>query len=129
MAFAHPEVAWDFRLEQVRSINVSNHKFGLVYPGMGIVIFRNHSDIPEELVFKINYLGGEMLNYSLNFSRSAAQIYLQYYNFLRLGREGYALSWRQALIPLTVGLALAILQMTAMVLVRAYLTTELGLPF
>jgi glutamate decarboxylase len=89
MAFAHPGVAWDFRLEQVRSINVSNHKFGLVYPGMGIVIFRNHSDIPEELVFKINYLGGEMLNYSLNFSRSAAQIYLQYYNFLRLGREGY----------------------------------------
>ncbi|MEJ2716333.1 MAG: glutamate decarboxylase [Deltaproteobacteria bacterium] len=89
MAFAHPETAWDFRLEQVRSINVSNHKFGLVYPGMGTVIFRQPSDIPEELVFKINYLGGEMLNYSLNFSRSAAQVYLQYYNFLRLGREGY----------------------------------------
>lgn len=89
MAFAHPEVAWDFRLEQVRSINVSNHKFGLVYPGMGTVIFRDRSDVPRELVFKINYLGGEMLNYSLNFSRSASQIYLQYYNFLRLGREGY----------------------------------------
>jgi len=89
MAFAHPEVAWDFRLEQVRSINVSNHKFGLVYPGMGIVIFRDQSCVPDELVFKINYLGGEMLNYSLNFSRSASQVYLQYYNFLRLGREGY----------------------------------------
>ncbi len=89
MAFAHPDVAWDFRLEQVRSINVSNHKFGLVYPGMGAVIFRDHSDVPDELVFKINYLGGEMLNYSLNFSRSASQVYLQYYNFLRLGREGY----------------------------------------
>jgi glutamate decarboxylase len=89
MAFAHPEVAWDFRLEQVRSINVSNHKFGLVYPGMGIVIFRDQSCVPGELVFKINYLGGEMLNYSLNFSRSASQVYLQYYNFLRLGRDGY----------------------------------------
>ena len=89
MAFAHPDTAWDFRLEQVRSINVSNHKFGLVYPGMGSVIFRDVSDLPEELVFKINYLGGEMLNYSLNFSRSASQVYLQYYNFLRLGREGY----------------------------------------
>ena len=89
LAFAHPDTAWDFRLEQVRSINVSNHKFGLVYPGMGTVIFRQASDVPEELVFKINYLGGEMLNYSLNFSRSASQVYLQYYNFLRLGREGY----------------------------------------
>ena len=89
MAFAHPEVAWDFRLEQVRSINVSNHKFGLVYPGMGTIIFRDQSYVPEELVFKINYLGGEMLNYSLNFSRPASQVYLQYYNFLRLGREGY----------------------------------------
>ena len=89
MAFAHPEVVWDFRLEQVRSINVSNHKFGLVYPGMGTVIFRDRDDVPEELVFKINYLGGEMLNYSLNFSRSASPVYLQYYNFLRLGRDGY----------------------------------------
>lgn len=89
MAFAHPEVAWDFRLEQVRSINVSNHKFGMVYPGMGSVIFRDQTCVPEDLVFKINYLGGEMLNYSLTFSRSASQVYLQYYNFLRLGRAGY----------------------------------------
>lgn len=90
MAFANPDTAWDFRLEQVRSINVSNHKFGLVYPGMGSIIFRDASDLPEELIFKINYLGGEMLNYSLNFSRSASPVYLQYYNFLRLGHEGYA---------------------------------------
>ncbi len=89
MAFAHPDVAWDFRLEQVRSINISNHKYGLVYPGMGCVIFRDAQCVPEELVFNINYLGGEMLNYSLNFSRSASQIVLQYYNFLRLGRAGY----------------------------------------
>ena len=89
MAFAHPEIAWDFRLEQVRSINISNHKYGLVYPGMGTLIFRDAGDLPEELIFKINYLGGEMLNYSLNFSRSASPIYLQYYNFLRLGHAGY----------------------------------------
>ncbi len=80
---------WDFRLEQVRSINVSNHKFGLVYPGMGSVLFRDVSVVPEELVFKINYLGGEMANYSLNFSRASNAVLLQYYNFLRLGREGY----------------------------------------
>lgn len=89
MAFAFPDVEWDFRLEQVRSINVSNHKFGMVYPGMGSVIFKDESDVPDELVFKINYLGGEMLNYSLNFSRSSSQVLMQYYNFLRLGKEGY----------------------------------------
>jgi glutamate decarboxylase len=87
--FSYPEVKWDFRLEQVRSINVSNHKFGLVYPGMGSVLFRDISVVPEELVFKINYLGGEMANYSLNFSRASNSVLLQYYNFLRLGREGY----------------------------------------
>jgi len=87
--FSYPEVKWDFRLEQVRSINVSNHKFGLVYPGMGTVVFRDIDTVPEELVFKINYLGGEMANYSLNFSRASNAVLLQYYNFLRLGREGY----------------------------------------
>ena len=87
--FAYPDVKWDFRLEQVRSLNVSNHKFGLVYPGMGTVIFRDVATVPEELVFKINYLGGEMANYSLNFSRASNSVLLQYYNFLRLGREGY----------------------------------------
>lgn len=88
--FTRPELAWDFRLPSVRSINVSNHKFGLVYPGMGTVVFRDRSDLPEELVFHINYLGGDMPNYSLNFSRPSNSVILQYYNFLRLGREGYA---------------------------------------
>jgi glutamate decarboxylase len=87
--FARPEEAWDFRLPSVRSINVSNHKFGLVYPGMGTVIFRDKSDLPEELVFHINYLGGDMPNYSLNFSRPSSSVILQYFAFLRLGREGY----------------------------------------
>jgi glutamate decarboxylase len=86
--FSYPDVKRDFRLEQVRSINVSNHKFGLVYPGMGSVVFRDVETVPEELVFKINYLGGEMANYSLNFSRASNAVLLQYYNFLRLGRVG-----------------------------------------
>jgi glutamate decarboxylase len=87
--WVYPEVKWDFRLEQVRSINVSNHKFGLVYPGIGTVVFRDRSDLPEELVFNITYLGGSMPNYSLNFSRASSMVLLQYYNFLRLGKEGY----------------------------------------
>jgi glutamate decarboxylase len=88
--FSRPDLLWDFRLSHVRSINVSNHKFGLVYPGMGTVIFRERSDLPEELVFHINYLGGDMANYSLNFSRPSSSVVLQYFNFLHLGREGYA---------------------------------------
>jgi glutamate decarboxylase len=87
--FTRPEEAWDFRLASVRSINVSNHKFGLVYPGMGTVIFRDAADLPEELVFHINYLGGDMPNYSLNFSRPSSSVILQYFAFLRLGVEGY----------------------------------------
>lgn len=88
--FTRPDLAWDFRLPSVRSINVSNHKFGLVYPGMGTVVFRDRADLPDELVFHINYLGGDMPNYSLNFSRPSNSVILQYYNFLRLGRAGYA---------------------------------------
>jgi glutamate decarboxylase len=87
--FSEPELAWDFRLASVRSINVSNHKFGLVYPGMGTVVFRDKNDLPEELIFHINYLGGDMPNYSLNFSRPSNSVILQYFNFLRLGRAGY----------------------------------------
>jgi glutamate decarboxylase len=87
--FSEPELEWDFRLPSVRSINVSNHKFGLVYPGMGTVVFREASDLPEELVFHINYLGGDMPNYSLNFSRPSSSVILQYFAFLRLGRDGY----------------------------------------
>jgi glutamate decarboxylase len=87
--FARPDEEWDFRLGSVRSINVSNHKFGLVYPGMGTVVFRDASDLPEELVFHINYLGGDMPNYSLNFSRPSSSVILQYFAFLRLGHDGY----------------------------------------
>ncbi len=87
--FSQPDLEWDFRLPSVRSINVSNHKFGLVYPGMGTVVFRDASDLPEELVFHINYLGGDMPNYSLNFSRPSSSVVLQYFAFLRLGRAGY----------------------------------------
>jgi glutamate decarboxylase len=87
--FSQPDLEWDFRLSQVRSINVSNHKFGLVYPGMGTVVFRDISDLPQELVFHINYLGGDMPNYSLNFSRPSASVVLQYFAFLRLGHEGF----------------------------------------
>jgi glutamate decarboxylase len=89
LPFSQPDEAWDFRLSHVRSINVSNHKFGLVYPGMGTLVFRDAADLPEELVFHINYLGGDMPNYSLNFSRASNTVVLQYFNFLRLGRAGY----------------------------------------
>ncbi|HEY7891411.1 MAG TPA: glutamate decarboxylase [Solirubrobacteraceae bacterium] len=89
MPFSKPDLRWDFRLASVRSINVSNHKFGLVYPGMGTVVFRDRSDLPDELVFHINYLGGDMPNYSLNFSRPSSSVILQYFAFLRLGRSGY----------------------------------------
>jgi glutamate decarboxylase len=89
LPFSQPQETWDFRLSHVRSINVSNHKFGLVYPGMGTLVFRDSSDLPEELVFHINYLGGDMPNYSLNFSRASDAVVQQYFNFLRLGRAGY----------------------------------------
>ncbi len=87
--FVYPDLKIDFRLERVKSINTSNHKFGLVYPGMGTLIFRDKDVIPDELIFNINYLGGTMANYSLNFSKPSSQVILQYYNFLRLGKEGY----------------------------------------
>jgi len=87
--FVYPDLEWDFRLSQVKSINVSNHKFGLVYPGMGSLIFRDESDLPKELIFHISYLGGDMPNYSLNFSRSSSTVLLQYYNFIRFGKNGY----------------------------------------
>jgi len=89
LPFLHPELKWDFRLEQVRSINVSGHKYGLVYPGIGWLIFKDKTDLPEELIFKINYLGGIMPNYSLNFSKGSGTIIAQYYNLIRLGMKGY----------------------------------------
>ncbi|HVX20523.1 MAG TPA: glutamate decarboxylase [Acidimicrobiales bacterium] len=87
--FVHPTLEWDFRLSRVRSINVSGHKYGLVYPGVGWVVWRDQEDLPEELVFTVDYLGGSHANFGLNFSRGAAQIVAQYYNLIRLGWEGY----------------------------------------
>jgi glutamate decarboxylase len=87
--FLDPDLAWDFRLERVQSINASGHKFGLVYPGVGWALWRDASALPDELVFKVDYLGGEMPTFTLNFSRPGAQVVGQYYNFLRLGTEGY----------------------------------------
>ena len=87
--FLQPDFEWDFRLSRVRSINVSGHKFGLVYPGVGWLIFREKSDLPEDLVFSVNYLGGEEHTYTLNFSKAATMVLAQYYNFIRLGFDGY----------------------------------------
>ena len=87
--FLQPDLQWDFRLERVHSINTSGHKYGLVYPGLGWVVWRDAQWLPEELVFKVSYLGGEMPTFALNFSRPGAQVLLQYYLFLRLGVEGY----------------------------------------
>ena len=88
--FLYPDSKWDFRLSQVRSINVSGHKFGLVYPGIGWLIFRESSDLAEDLVFYENYLGKTDATFTLNFSTGASMVLAQYYNFVRYGREGYA---------------------------------------
>jgi glutamate decarboxylase len=87
--FIQPGLVWDFRLPRVASINASGHKYGLVYPGVGWVIWRDAAALPEDLVFKVNYLGGEMPTFALNFSRPGSNVAAQYYNFLRLGFEGY----------------------------------------
>jgi glutamate decarboxylase len=87
--FLDPDLEWDFRLKWVKSINTSGHKFGLVYPGVGWIIWRDKAELPEELIFHCNYLGGDLPNFALNFSRPGNQVVAQYYNFLRLGREGY----------------------------------------
>ena len=87
--FLYPESKWDFRLEQVRSINVSGHKYGLVYPGIGWLIFREEADLAKDLVFYENYLGKTDATFTLNFSTGASMVLAQYYNFVRLGRQGY----------------------------------------
>ena len=87
--FLNPDLEWDFRLPRVVSINVSGHKYGLTYPGIGFVVWRNADQLPEDLVFRVNYLGGDMPTFTLNFSRPGNQVVGQYYNFLRLGRAGY----------------------------------------
>ncbi|MFC7221224.1 glutamate decarboxylase [Streptomyces polyrhachis] len=87
--FLTPDLVWDFRLPRVASINTSGHKYGLVYPGVGWAIWRDHEALPEDLIFRVNYLGGDMPTFSLNFSRPGSQVIAQYYTFLRLGREGF----------------------------------------
>ncbi|MEU8780966.1 glutamate decarboxylase [Streptomyces sp. NPDC048637] len=87
--FIDPELVWDFRLPRVASINTSGHKYGLVYPGVGWALWRDTEALPEELVFRVNYLGGDMPTFALNFSRPGAQVVAQYYTFLRLGRAGF----------------------------------------
>ncbi len=87
--FLYPHSEWDFRLEQVRSINVSGHKFGLVYPGIGWLVFRESSDLAKDLVFYENYLGKTDATFTLNFSTGSSMVLAQYYNFVRLGHSGY----------------------------------------
>ncbi len=87
--FVDPDLVWDFRLENVVSINTSGHKYGLVYPGIGWIIWKDEKYLPKELIFEVSYLGGKMPTMAINFSRSASQIIGQYYNFYRFGYEGY----------------------------------------
>jgi glutamate decarboxylase len=87
--FTAPELVWDFRLPRVKSINASGHKMGLAPLGCGWAVWRERADLPEEMIFNVNYLGGEMPTFNLNFSRPGGQVVAQYYNFIRLGREGY----------------------------------------
>jgi glutamate decarboxylase len=87
--FLQPDLEWDFRVPRVASINASGHKYGLVYPGVGWVMWRTPDALPEDLIFRVNYLGGEMPTFALNFSRPGAQVAAQYFNFVRLGRRGY----------------------------------------
>lgn len=87
--FLYQELEWDFRLPLVKSINVSGHKYGLVYAGIGWVIWRTKQDLPEELIFHINYLGADQPTFTLNFSKGSSQVIAQYYQLVRLGFEGY----------------------------------------
>lgn len=87
--FCATDLEWDFRLPRVKSINASGHKFGLAPLGAGWIVWRDKEDLPPDLVFNVNYLGGNMPSFALNFSRPGGQMVAQYYNFLRLGREGY----------------------------------------
>ena len=87
--FVQPDLVWDFQLERVQSINASGHKYGLVYPGVGWAIWRDEEALPQDLVFKVNYLGGSMPTFALNFSRPGSEVLAQYFMFVSLGAEGY----------------------------------------
>lgn len=88
--FLNPDFKWDFRLSHVRSINVSGHKYGLVYPGVGWLIFKDKKFLSDDLIFEVNYLGGIIPTFNLNFSKGSSMIIAQYYNLLRLGKKGYS---------------------------------------
>jgi glutamate decarboxylase len=87
--FAQPELDWDFRIPRVKSINASGHKYGMAPLGVGWIVWRDAEDLPDQLIFRVDYLGGDMPTFALNFSRPGGAIIAQYYNFLRLGRDGY----------------------------------------
>lgn len=87
--FIYPDVIFDFRLPNVASINISGHKYGLTYAGVGWAIWRDATHLPESMVFYCDYLGTVERSITLNFSRGASQIVGQYYQLLRLGKEGY----------------------------------------
>jgi glutamate decarboxylase len=87
--FLDPDLVWDFRLPRVASVNTSGHKYGLVFPGVGWIVWRDAAALPDDLIFWVNYLGDEMPTFALNFSRPGSQVVAQYYNFLRLGFNGY----------------------------------------
>ncbi|MDR1635256.1 MAG: glutamate decarboxylase [Bifidobacteriaceae bacterium] len=108
--FCQPDLIWDFRLPRVASINTSGHKYGLVYPGLGWVVWRDQSLLPEDLIFRVSYLGGDMPTFALNFSRPGAQVLLQYYTFLRLGRPGFT-RVQQGSLDVARFLAMSIAQM------------------
>jgi glutamate decarboxylase len=87
--FVQPDLEWDFRLARVQSINASGHKYGLVYPGVGWAIWRDATALPSDLVFEVNYLGGKMPTFALNFSRPGSEVVAQYYMLAALGMDGY----------------------------------------
>jgi glutamate decarboxylase len=87
--FLQPELEWDFRVARVQSINASGHKYGLVYPGVGWAIWRDKEALPQDLIFNVNYLGGNMPTFALNFSRPGSEVIAQYFMFTSLGRDGY----------------------------------------
>ena len=87
--FLDPELQWDFRVPRVQSINASGHKYGLVYPNLGWIVWRDADGLPNDLVFKVDYLGGKASTFSLNFSRAASPVIAQYYTMVRLGRDGF----------------------------------------
>ncbi len=105
--FLDPDLVWDFKLPRVSSINTSGHKYGLVYPGVGWVLWRDKAHLPEELVFNVNYLGGNMPTFALNFSRPGSEVVAQYYTFFRLGFSGYR-SVQQASRNVAMRLALGV---------------------